>query len=202
MGQGFFEGNENLAEEFEGIVKAYEKKVYNMALKNSHNAHDAYDIAQEVFISVAKNLKNFRGDSSLSTWIYRITANKCIDFGRKRQKQNKFQTEEDIFEGERNYSLRTSKIDENPEEHLLKTQMSKEINKTLEKLSQDHREMIILRDVNGFSYEEIARMKELSEGTVKSRISRARENMRELLKKEGNFFKEEQSIRREGGVLK
>ncbi len=151
MGSTFFGSDAELEKRFEEIVKTYEKKVYRTAYKTAQNPHDAYDITQEVFISIARNLNSFKGESSLSTWIYRITANKCIDYGRKQQKTSQLYIDEDISEGESLRTIRAVGSSYNPEEHLEKTGLQKEIKEALNKLSHDHREMIILRDIDDFS---------------------------------------------------
>lgn len=195
---GFFSDDKSFERDFEEIYRTYEKKIYNTAYKTAQNPHDASDITQEVFISVAKNLRSFKGESSLSTWIFRITVNKCIDYGRRKQKSVKMLIDEDIGEGENLRTIKTQSIDDSPEEHLKKQELRHEIASALAELSEDHREVILLRDVNGLSYEEIAQVTQLPEGTVKSRISRARDSLREILRRDGNFLKANESNQAKG----
>jgi len=172
---------------FEIIVNLYEKKVYNTALRMCKNSEDAFDISQEVFLKVYKSIYSFKGESSLSTYIYRITYNMCIDFLRKQKKQNSVSLTNEDDEG----NIIELDIKDNkagPVEAFEAKERGEVLKNCINELSDIHREMIVLRDIEGLSYKEIAEIIGIEEGTVKSRIVRARNNLKNLLLNKGNFF--------------
>ncbi len=175
-------GNEKA---FEELVKLYEKRIYTMALRMTGNSEDAYDISQEVFIRVYKALPGFKGDSKFSTWIYRIVSNLCIDFNRKSTKIRQISLERDDGDESFEISLPDSRYD--PARELERVEIGRALEKAIEELSTEHREIFILREMNGLSYTEIAEVKLIEEGTVKSRLYRAREKLREALLASGNI---------------
>ena len=169
---------------FEELVCAYEKKVYHLSLRMCANPDDAFEIAQEAFLSAWRGLKFFRGESSFSTWIYRLTSNAAIDFMRREKRQG----------GAGGVSLDDEEIhidppDESPSPHAQAEQQELRgaLAAGLETLSPEHRQVLLLRELQGMSYEEIARCLDLDLGTVKSRIARAREKLRKYLVQTGNF---------------
>ncbi len=169
---------------FEKLVTLYERRVYIAALRSSASPEDAADITQEVFLRAWKSLETFRGNSGFATWLFRITANMCVDFARRRQSQPQTQalTVDDDFE---------RPIPDNhptPEEHLENQELGRELAAALNEVSEDHRRIVLLRDVSGLSYTEIADALEISEGTVKSRLSRARLALRDILLRRGNLL--------------
>ncbi len=178
------------ARAFEQIVKTYGKLVYGTALRLCKNEHDAEDCAQEVFIKLYKSLASFKFASSFSTYIYRITSNVCLDFMRKRGET--FSTDEAEFDIPDTASR--------PDEQLFKKQRREIFEQALAGLSYEHREMIVLRDMNGLSYSEIAQSTGIPENTVKTRILRARKNLREILQKSGNYFAEFASNKQKGAA--
>ena len=170
---------------FEEIVHLYEKKIYTYTYRMTGSREDAYDLSQEIFLRAYKSLAFFKMESKFSTWLYRIAANICVDFFRKNKKHDETaltgETEDGPYEREiadRRFS---------PESELEKKQLREEMGKALQSLSREHRQMIVMRDINGLSYTEIAQALELEEGTVKSRIARARSSMRRLLLASGNI---------------
>lgn len=182
---------------FEQLVTAYEKKVYNLAYRTCLSEQDAMDITQEVFLRVFRSIGRFREDASFSTWIYRITANLCVDHarreGRHRAAFTRVETEDgDLFE------LEIPDTDPTPEEWQMIREQHREIERAIASLSPEHSQMVMLRDVNGLSYDEIAEILDLSAGTVKSRLARARAKMADFLRK-GNFFEDYSSKQRKGG---
>ena len=169
------------ADAFEHIVKKYEKKVYNLALRYLKNRDDALDLSQEVFIQVYSNLAQFRGDSQFSTWIYRVTYNKCVDMLRKTQKLRRnvvMSTDDENFFETRD---RRASIEEDYEgRETLVTVM-----KIIDTLPSEQRDVVILRYIKDLSYSQIADVLEIAEGTVKSRLNRARLKIKEQLKESG-----------------
>ena len=148
-----------------------------------HNHDDAYDISQEVFIRVFKSIKKFKGQSSFSTWLYRITTNACLDELRKR-KNNK-----NIISIDQEIQLEDGEVfrqieDDGPTPELVaeRNELREIIKEAISKLSDEHKEVIVLRDIQGFSYDDIAEIIKCPQGTVKSRINRARRMLKEILK--------------------
>ncbi|MBQ1374967.1 MAG: RNA polymerase sigma factor [Clostridia bacterium] len=169
------------ADAFEHIVKKYEKKVYNLALRYLKNRDDALDLSQEVFIQIYSNLAQFRGDSQFSTWIYRVTYNKCVDMLRKTQKLRRnvvMSTDDENFFETRD---RRASIEEDYEgRETLVTVM-----KIIDTLPSEQRDVVILRYIKDLSYSQIADVLGIAEGTIKSRLNRARLKIKEQLKESG-----------------
>ena len=168
---------------FEQLVTAYERKVYALALRSTGSEADAADLTQEVFLRAWRSLNSFRGDSTVSTWLYRITMNICIDFSRKKSLQLVPLADEEGNE----LPLPDRRTTNSPEAALENQELSRELNTALKQLTPEHRQAILLRDVSGLTYQEIGRMLALEEGTVKSRLARARRNLRNILIKRGNI---------------
>ncbi len=156
---------------FEGIVTLYEKRVYHFILKSLRNPEDAMDISQETFLRVYRSLNLFRGQSSFSTWIFSIASNLCIDFVRKQKRRGLHipALSEDSPEMQ---NLTDERHD--PVMHAEKRETAREIDRALAAVTPDLREIFLLREVAGLSYQEIADALDIELGTVKSRIARAR----------------------------
>lgn len=168
---------------FEELILKHEKIVYNVALRMMNHGEDAKDISQEVFLKAYRSLSNFDERSAFSTWLYRITHNTCIDEMRKRKGKQSYSLEEELENEEGSMQRQIADEGDTPEESLLREEQKSEILQALDNLSAEHKAAIILRDVKGLSYEEIAEILELSLGTVKSRISRGRNQLKkEILK--------------------
>nr|WP_300187033.1 sigma-70 family RNA polymerase sigma factor [uncultured Agathobaculum sp.] len=169
---------------FEELVRLYEKRVYAVALRSSGNPEDAADIVQEVFLRAWRSIESFRGDSGFSTWLFRITMNLCVDHARHKHAQP--QTQPIVTDDETERPLPDPAP--TPEEHLDNRELGRELAAALEEISEEHRRIVLLRDVSGMSYTEIAEVLEISEGTVKSRLSRARIALRKVLLSRGNIL--------------
>jgi len=169
---------------FEELVRTYEKKVYHLALRMCGSQEDAYEIAQEAFLSAWKGLKFFRGESSFSTWLYRLTSNAAIDFLRRDKRQSG--PGEISLDDEETY-IEPTDPRPTPQQHAERAEVRQALAEGLNKLSPEHRQVLLLRELQGLSYEEIAEVLELDLGTVKSRIARAREKLRKYLLRSGNF---------------
>jgi len=164
---------------FGELMTRYEKQVYHQALRLLSNPEDAADITQEVFIKVWRSLPSFQGDSSFSTWLYRLTDNAAIDLIRKEKKRRG-----DASLDDEEYQWDSLLADPNsaPERELEKQELRRSVTEGLAKLSEEHRRVLVLREINGLSYEEIGQILGLTAGTVKSRIARARLALAKLLK--------------------
>lgn len=180
---------------FEELVRRYEKRVYAVALRSSGSPEDAADIVQEVFLRAWRSIESFRGDSGFSTWLFRITMNMCVDFARHKHSQPQTQSIVDEEENER----QVPDTAPTPEEHLENRELGRELAAALDEISEEHRRIVLLRDVSGMSYTEIADVLEISEGTVKSRLSRARIALRKVLLRRGNLFLSAASNPSKGG---
>lgn len=174
-------------EDFELLVLEHQKLVYNIALKMVGNAHDAEDVAQDAFVKAYNSLQNFRGDSKFSVWIYRLTSNVALDFLRTKKRHNhisfsQYNTEDEPME------IEVSDSRYAPETEFEKKELQEAVNRGLLELPPDHREILLLRELSGLSYDEIAERLELEYGTVKSRIFRARKKLCNILEKDWNFY--------------
>lgn len=170
---------------FESLMTAYENRVYTLALRSTGSEQDAADITQEVFLRAWKGLGSFRGDSSLSTWLYRVTANLCIDFARKKASEGVTTSMDDeecpaaLLEDH----SRTAQ----PQQAAENQELREELQYALAQLSEEHRRVVLLRDVAGMTYADIARTLGIEAGTVKSRLARARAALRKILLARGNI---------------
>jgi len=167
---------------FERLIESYQQGVFNLACRMINNHDDAADIAQEAFIKVYLSISKFKGNSKFSTWIYRITTNVCLDEIKKRKKTKAFSLSENIETDDGEISREIEDVSANVEDNLERKERNRAINDAIAKLPENHRAVIVLRDINNMSYEEIAAALNCSEGTVKSRISRARSALYEMLK--------------------
>ena len=169
---------------FEELLRTYEKRVYHLALRMCGNVDDAYEVAQEAFLSAWKGMRFFRGDSSFSTWLYRLTSNAAIDFLRRQRRQGGSDgvslDDEDTF-------LEVADPAPSPHQQAERLELRDALARGLGALSPEHRQVLLLRELQGLTYEEIAAALELDLGTVKSRIARAREKLRKYLVASGNF---------------
>ncbi len=169
---------------FEELIKDYKRVAYNIALRILRNVEDAEDASQEALIKVYKSIQNFNMQSTFKLWMYRIVVNTCIDFKRKKN-INVVSIDEGIDVGGDNQVYREIADDSaNPDVLLEKNFNSKVINDAVSKLEDDYKAIIILRDIQGFSYSEIAEILSCNLGTVKSRLNRARKSLKEILENE------------------
>ena len=180
---------------FEQLVQQNEKRVYAVALRSSGSPEDAADITQEVFLRAWRSIEDFRGDSGFATWLFRIAMNLCVDFARHKRAQPQFQP----LTGEDDAERPIPDPAPTPEEHLENSELGRELAAALGEVSEEHRRIVLLRDVSGLSYTEIAEALEISEGTVKSRLSRARIALRMVLQKRGNLLPSASSNEEKGG---
>ncbi|WP_064505468.1 RNA polymerase sigma factor [Defluviitalea phaphyphila] len=184
---------------FEELILRYEAKIYNIAYRMLSNEEDAKDVSQEIFIKVFKKLKKFRGDSNFSTWLYRIATNACIDELRKRKGKEIYSVDEKIETKEGSIIKEYVDDKQNVEELIINKEKAYSIQLAINKLSEEHKKAIILRDLQGLEYNEISKILECSLGTVKSKISRARRKLKELLINEELFeYKTSLKRRKEG----
>jgi len=171
---------------FEALVLENQKNVYNLALKITKNEADAQDVSQEAFLKAYTQLNGFRGESRFSVWLYRLTYNLCIDFLRKKPRTAVIPlTYQD--DDANMHDLEIPDIRNLPEDSLMRKETRKAIAESIGELGPDHREILTMREITGMSYGEIAQMLNISEGTVKSRLARARINLVKILSGKGTF---------------
>lgn len=168
---------------FEELIRQYEKKVYTLCFRMCGNSEDAEEAAQDAFLALWRGIDRFRQESSLSTWIYRLATNACIDTLRRRKKQSGSVSldDEELFVD----AVDTSP---QPQETVEHREAQKLLQKGLSALPEEYRKVLILREIEGLSYTEIAESASIELGTVKSRISRGRSLLRNFLSGNGNFF--------------
>ena len=170
---------------FEDIVLANQKNVYNLALKMTGSEEDALDISQEAFLKAFRQLGSFRGESRLSVWLYRLTYNLCIDFLRRKPRTGTISLTNQDDEEPRDIEIPDFR--NLPEEGLMRKETRKAIAESIDELGQRHREIIIMREITGMTYIDIASVLRINEGTVKSRLARARLNLASILVAKGTF---------------
>lgn len=187
------------ANAFEPLVSDCEKNAYNLALRMLGSREDAEDVVQEAFLKAYRSLSDFRLDSRFSVWLYRIVSNLCLDLLRRRGRRNEQPLAVEDDEGE-------EKELELPDERyepaaLLERSLTREaVRRGLDALPPEHRQILLLRELEGLSYEEIGAALSLEPGTVKSRIFRARRRLCAFLTEDGNLPDRIASKHREGGA--
>lgn len=166
---------------FEELVTRYERKVFTIAYRLMGNYDDASDLTQEAFLRAFQAIKNFRGEASFLTWMCRIATNVCRDELRKRYRVQIESLDETItlYDGEIAKQIPAS--DPGPADLYERKELQDSIQKMINTLSPDFRLALVLRDIQGLSYEEIAQQLDCSLGTVKSRINRARNHLKEMI---------------------
>lgn len=169
---------------FEELIGSYQKRVFNLALRIIGNYDDAADLAQEAFVRIYKAISSFKEQSSFSTWVYRITTNVCLDEIRKRKNRKVVYIDEDIQTDDGEMKRQVISSDPGPDEAAERSEIRRIVNDAINRLPEEQRVVITLRDLQGMSYEEIARILELPAGTVKSRINRARLALKNMLSSE------------------
>ena len=169
-------------EAFERLVRTYENKIYHLALRMCGSADEAADIAQEAFLAAWRGLPSFRGEAGFATWLYRLTSNAAIDYLRRQKKQRG-----DMSLDDEELGLDAVDSGPSPQETAEGSELRSAVAAGFNQLSEGHRQVLVLREIQGLSYEEIASVLELDIGTVKSRISRARSSLRKILLENGNL---------------
>lgn len=169
---------------FEQLIHLYEKRVFALTRRMCKNPADAEEAAQEAFLAAWQGLRFFRGDSSFSTWLYRLASNACVDLLRKEGRHQavagpSLNDDETVVEI----------TDDSPTPHALaeRAELREQIEEGLAALPEEYREILILREIHQQSYDEISEILSLDLGTVKSRINRGRKRLRKFLLESGNF---------------
>ncbi len=166
---------------FRQLVERYEDRIYALSCSIIGDREMARDAAQEAFVRAYKALKNFEGKSSFYTWLYRITTNVCLNIAH-REKRRLDSVSLDALQETYDISPDRFFCAEDPHNDIERIDLRNQIQNVLNRLSPDHRTVVVLKDIEDFSQEEIAQTLGISVGTVKSRLSRAREHLQELLR--------------------
>lgn len=182
---------------FAALVEEHQNRVYHLLLRMTGNPDDAAELSQEAFLNAWRGLPSFQGNSSFSTWIHRLASNVGLDFLRREKRRQEISMTVPLDAGGDDGDARQTEIPDerhSPERHAQQNELKETLAAALGTLSQDHRQVLVLREVGGLSYAEIAAQLGVEEGTVKSRIARARTAMKNYLLKTGNFFPPSSSI--------
>lgn len=171
---------------FREMVEAYGDPIYNLTFRMLGDSAEAEDVAQEVFITVFKQIESFRGDSKFSTWIYRIAANHCknrIKYLARRRDRQRGEYVDETSDGDGAAQHVAAAPAPAPDRQLAGAELERIVQQTIAALDEDQRLLVILRDIEDLSYGEIAEITGLAEGTVKSRLHRARMALRRKMQK-------------------
>jgi RNA polymerase sigma-70 factor (ECF subfamily) len=169
---------------FGELVSRYQRKVFTIALGMVKNPEDAMDIAQESFIKVHRYIGNFQGSSSFYTWLYRIIVNLCIDHLRRSHKHAAVDFDEKLMDRESldgGPSVVSSSLGTNPSRNIGRKELAEQIRFAVEELPPYHRAVIIMREIEGMSYAEMAKAMKVSKGTIMSRLHHARQKLQRAL---------------------
>ena len=179
---------------FGELVQKYQKRVYALTVRMCPTPELAEEAAQEAFLSAWQGLPFFRGDAAFSTWLYRLASNACVDLLRKERRHQGTSLDDDTV------GVEIPDTKPTPEEAAETKELRAQIEAGLRQLSPEHRAVLILREIQQLNYEEIADALSLDLGTVKSRISRGRRQLRDFLKEQGNFSAAAASKKKKGGL--
>lgn len=167
---------------YRGLVEKYQQRIYHVIYGMVRNQEDARDLTQDAFIKAFRNLERFREDSRFYTWLYRIAMNVTIDFTRRRARAPvSAGAEEDVAVRDADRGIEDTHRNDGPGKQLERKQLHTAILDAIEQLPDTHRQVILLREVEGLSYKEIAEVLEVKEGTVMSRLFYARKKLQEML---------------------
>jgi RNA polymerase sigma-70 factor (ECF subfamily) len=166
---------------FEELVLHYQDRVFSQCRFLSGNSDDAQDLAQDVFLQAFKGIKSFRNDADFGTWLHRIAVNQWINYQRKNKKVLVFSLDEPLQTRDGEVYRELAASEENISNIIEQSELKEIIGKALDRLLPEFRTALILREIEGYNYEDIAKMLGCSLGTVKSRISRGRKALKNEL---------------------
>ncbi len=172
---------------FAQLLELHQNKVYGLTLRLTSSPEDAMELTQETFFNAWRGLPNFHFESKFSTWLYRLATNATIDFLRREKRRKSLTVTSLSAEDDPQRLLDIPDRRFTPQDELERKEFQAAVRRGLEQLSDEHRQVLVLRELNGLSYAEIAQVLGIEEGTVKSRISRARLALRKVLLADGNF---------------
>jgi RNA polymerase sigma factor (sigma-70 family) len=166
---------------YDELVRRYQERIYATIYHMTANHEDANDLAQETFIKAYQALRSFKGDSSFFTWVYRIAINKTINFLKQRKNKTHMSLNDLDFNAEHDADLVALISEKTPRREVNLIELQEKLNAAMQKLSEVHRLVVTLHDVQGLSHEEISRIMECNTGTVRSRLFYARQQLQAYL---------------------
>jgi RNA polymerase sigma-70 factor (ECF subfamily) len=166
---------------YDDLIRKYQERIYATIYHMTSNHEDANDLTQETFIKAYRALKSFKGDSSFYTWVYRIAINKTINFLKQRKNRYHMSLNDLDFNAENDPDLVALVSDKTPRRDLGLTELQEKLNAGMQKLSEAHRTVVTLHDVQGLSHDEIAEIMNCNVGTVRSRLFYARQQLQATL---------------------
>lgn len=179
---------------FAQLMEQNQGRIYNLTLRMTGSEEDAAELTQEAFFNAWRGLSKFQGESSFATWVYRLASNACIDFLRREKRRKNISMTVSLDDDENDRQAELPDLRYTPERELEKKELQRAVSDGLQALSDEHRQVLVMRELNGLSYAEIGDVLDLEEGTVKSRIARARTALRKVLTESGNFSESLSSI--------
>lgn len=168
-------------EAYDQLVRRYQERIYATIYHMTSNHEDANDLAQETFIKAFQALKSFKGGSSFYTWVYRIAVNKTINFLKQRKNRIHMSLNDLDFQAEHDPDLVALVSDRTPRREVNLAELQEKLNAAMQKLSEPHRLVVTLHDVQGLPHDEIAEIMECNIGTVRSRLFYARQQLQAYL---------------------
>src|SRR5205807_3510402 len=166
---------------YDELVKRYQERIYATVYHMTSNHEDANDLAQEAFIKAFQALKSFKGGSSFYTWVYRIAVNKTINFLKQRKNRQLMSLDDIDFNAEHDPDLVALISEKTPRRDANLSELQEKLNEAMQKLSDSHRLVVTLHDVQGLSHEEISKIMDCNTGTVRSRLFYARQQLQGYL---------------------
>lgn len=167
---------------FELLVKTHQDRVYDFCVRMMADREEAFDLTQEIFVSVHQHITDFRQDARLSTWIFRIARNHCLNRLKYLRRRGRGRSDE-YGEVQEQAINEAAGAPQKPDDALEVSRLKALVHRAIEELDEDQRVLVVLRDIEGMSYEDIMEVTELPEGTVKSRLHRAREKLAGILER-------------------
>ena len=162
---------------FDELVTRYQERIYATIYHMTSNHEDTHDLAQEAFLKAYQALKSFKGDSSFFTWVYRIAVNKTINFLKQRKNRTHMSLNDLDFQAEHDPDLVALISDKTPRRDINLAELQQKLNEAMQKLSNVHRLVVTLHDIQGLSHEEIGKIMDCNPGTVRSRLFYARQQL-------------------------
>ena len=166
---------------YDELVRRYQARIYAALYHMTSNHEDANDLAQESFIKAYQALKSFKGNSSFFTWVYRIAVNRTINFLKQRKNRGHMSLDDLDFHAENDPDLVALVSDKTPRRDLNLAELQEKLNAAMQKLSEDHRLVVTLHDIQDLSHEEIGKIMDCNTGTVRSRLFYARQQLQAYL---------------------
>ena len=173
---------------FEQLVLDNQNRIYSLAVRLTGDREEGADLAQEAFVKAWQGLPAFQGESSFATWLYRLATNLCLDHLRTQKRRTQSMGPALSLDDEENGPVQVADQQLQPQEAVERSERRRALERGLASLPDHHRQVLIMRELSGLSYQEIAQVLDLDLGTVKSRIARARLSLRKILLEDGNFF--------------